>query len=69
MLKIAILGKPNVGKSSLFNCLLRSRSAITFDIAGTTRDIKKQTFLLAGHGVELWDTGGFDANSIFGEQI
>ncbi|WP_163533602.1 ribosome biogenesis GTPase Der [Helicobacter suis] len=69
MLKIAILGKPNVGKSSLFNCLLKSRSAITSDIAGTTRDIKKQTFLLAGHGVELWDTGGFDADSIFGAQI
>ncbi|CRF46519.1 GTP-binding protein EngA [Helicobacter heilmannii] len=69
MLKIAILGMPNVGKSSLFNCFLKSRSAITSNVAGTTRDVKKQTFLLAGHGVELWDTGGFDPTHIFGDKI
>ncbi|GLH57737.1 ribosome biogenesis GTPase Der [Helicobacter ailurogastricus] len=69
MLKIVILGMPNVGKSSLFNCFLKSRSAITSNVAGTTRDIKKQTFLLAGHGVELWDTGGFDPKHVFGDQI
>ncbi len=69
MLKVAILGRPNVGKSSLFNCLLKSRSAITSAIAGTTRDIKKQTLELAGRAVELWDTGGFDDSYVFGGAI
>lgn len=69
MLKIVILGGPNVGKSSLFNCLAKSRSAITSGVAGTTRDIKKQVISLEGHLVELWDTGGLDDAHVFGEAI
>ena len=42
MKKIAILGQPNVGKSSLFNRFAKRRIAITSDVAGTTRDVKKR---------------------------
>ncbi|TSA82391.1 ribosome biogenesis GTPase Der [Helicobacter mehlei] len=69
MLKVAILGRPNVGKSSLFNCLVKNRSAITSAIAGTTRDIKKQIIELGGRTIELWDTGGFDDSYVFGGAI
>lgn len=63
MKKIVILGKPNVGKSSLFNRLLRERKAITSDIAGTTRDTNSASIELEGHFIELIDTGGIDESS------
>lgn len=58
MQQIAIIGSPNVGKSSLFNRLLNERIAITSDIAGTTRDTKANVLELDGHFVQLIDTGG-----------
>jgi len=59
--KVAILGRPNVGKSSLFNRLLRQRDAITSDVVGTTRDIKKRTVTISGNrDFEVIDTGGID---------
>lgn len=60
MKKIAILGKPNVGKSSLFNRLIKEQLAITSDVSGTTRDIKKSSFEISDVPVELIDTGGID---------
>lgn len=62
--KVAILGRPNVGKSSLFNRLARERDAITSDMSGTTRDIKKRIVTISGNrDFEILDTGGIDYSS------
>ncbi|WRB31057.1 ribosome biogenesis GTPase Der [Helicobacter pylori] len=66
---IAILGQPNVGKSSLFNRLSRERIAITSDFAGTTRDINKRKIALNGHEVELLDTGGMAKDALLSKEI
>ncbi len=60
MQKLAIIGKPNVGKSSLFNRLLKQRDAITSEQAGTTRDVKKRVAVIVDKQVEILDTGGLD---------
>lgn len=61
MKKVAIIGRPNVGKSSLFNRLVKVRDAITSDISGTTRDIKKRVASLSEKKhFEILDTGGID---------
>ena len=63
MKKVALLGRPNVGKSSLFNRLSRKLDAITSEVSGTTRDIKKSEIKINDKPVILFDTGGLDDSS------
>ncbi len=66
MKKLAIIGRPNVGKSSFFNRLLKQRDAITSEQAGTTRDIKRRIYEINDKEVEILDTGGLDqGNELF----
>ena len=58
--KIALIGQPNVGKSSLFNRIANKRIAIVSDIAGTTRDIRKHEIEILDRVGLLVDTGGID---------
>jgi tRNA modification GTPase len=56
--EVAIVGKPNVGKSTLLNALAGREAALTSDVAGTTRDIIEVRMDLAGFAVTLLDTAG-----------
>lgn len=69
MLHIALLGKPNVGKSSLFNRLAKERIAITSDLSGTTRDVRTQQIDIEGRPCLLTDTGGLDESSALFEAV
>ncbi|MBR3147149.1 MAG: tRNA uridine-5-carboxymethylaminomethyl(34) synthesis GTPase MnmE [Eubacterium sp.] len=57
-IKVSIIGKPNVGKSSLMNALLRESRAIVTDIPGTTRDTIQESLAIDGIPVVLTDTAG-----------
>ncbi len=57
-LRLAVVGRPNVGKSSLFNCLLERERAIVTAQPGTTRDLVSDRLSLGGIPVELVDTAG-----------
>lgn len=57
-LRVAIIGKPNVGKSSLMNALLKESRAIVTDIPGTTRDTIEENLSLRGIPIVLTDTAG-----------
>ena len=63
MQKVILVGKPNVGKSSLFNRLARRRIAITSDVSGTTRDTNKAKIEVEDKECILIDSGGLDDSS------
>jgi len=67
--KVAIVGKPNVGKSSLLNALLRYDRAIISDIAGTTRDTIEEEVKIGTHLVKIVDTAGIRESSDTIEKI
>ena len=58
--KLAIIGRPNVGKSTLFNRLAGKKLAIVNDTPGVTRDIRDTTARLRGRELHLMDTAGFE---------
>lgn len=63
-LKVVIVGKANVGKSSLFNSLLLEERSITSPIPGTTRDFIRERILIKGYPVELTDVAGINSGSV-----
>jgi len=69
MKKIAIIGLPNVGKSSLFNRIAKQRIAITSDFSGTTRDIKTHQVHITEKPCLLLDTGGLDKSTELFENV
>ncbi len=68
-LRTAIVGRPNVGKSSLLNALLKEERAIVSQYAGTTRDVIEEQLLLDGVPLVLADTAGIRATEDFVEKI
>ena len=68
-IKIAIVGKPNVGKSSILNALLNEEKAIVTNIKGTTRDIVEGKINLNGIIINLFDTAGIRESSDVVEEI
>ena len=58
VLKIALIGRPNVGKSSLFNSLAKKQQAIVSSRQGTTRDVNRVTVKYKGRDLEILDTAG-----------
>jgi GTP-binding protein len=68
-LHLALLGRPNVGKSSLFNALAQKQQAVVAPKAGTTRDINRATVRVSGREIELMDTAGIRRPGKIGQGI
>lgn len=68
-LKLAVVGRPNVGKSSLMNTLLRQERVLVSEEAGTTRDVVTEHWNIGGFPVELADTAGIHETSHNLEQL
>ncbi|MFA6860351.1 MAG: tRNA uridine-5-carboxymethylaminomethyl(34) synthesis GTPase MnmE [Clostridia bacterium] len=68
-IQVAIIGKPNVGKSSVLNALIGSERAIVSDIAGTTRDIVSESILYNGIKIKFADTAGIRTSNDTIERI
>lgn len=68
-IKTAIIGKPNVGKSSLMNALLKEQRAIVTDVPGTTRDMIEEYMSIHGVPLKMIDTAGIRETNDYVEQI
>jgi GTP-binding protein len=68
-LRVALLGRPNVGKSALFNTLAKKQQAIVADRAGTTRDVNRTPVKYEGREIELMDTAGIRRSGKIGQGI
>ncbi len=67
--KLALVGKPNVGKSSLLNAILNRERAIVTEYEGTTRDVIEDSFVLDGVLIKIMDTAGIRKNADYIEKI
>ena len=68
-INVAIVGKPNVGKSSILNALINEEKAIVTNIKGTTRDIVEGKMIIQGVVINLYDTAGIRESDDFVEGI
>lgn len=68
-IRVALLGRPNVGKSALFNTLAKKQQAIVADRAGTTRDVNRTSVRYNGREIELMDTAGIRRSGKIGRGI
>ena len=68
-LRLSFIGRPNVGKSSLFNTLLAKQKAVVADLAGTTRDVNHQEIRYHSKTIELLDTAGIRRSGKVGTGI
>ena len=69
IIRLAIIGRPNVGKSQLFNALLQKQQAVVANRAGTTRDVNKASIRYEGKQIQLMDTAGIRRSGKIGQGI
>lgn len=69
VIRFSLIGKPNAGKSTLFNSFLQKDKAMISDIPGTTRDALKETFLYQGNSFEIIDTAGMRRRNALSDNI